>query len=149
MKKLFTATTLALVTMTAAALDVKVSASRQFGDIERNSAGVTVSKTVGPLSLGVGFNRSAVGANDQNRYGIIGGYTVTRLGPVAVTPTVGVAYLQNKASSNGMAMTAGLELSMPVYKNVDAVFDYSYQKGQSRVSLSDGNSLALGLRVSF
>lgn len=147
MKKLFAITTLAVAATSASALDFTVLAGRSFGDTHVNDVGLTVSQSMGAASLGLGYNRTAGG--DQNRFSLVGGYQVAKLGSVAVTPTVGVSYLHNKNTDNGMAVSAGVELSMPVYKKVELVLDYSYQMGQKRVSQSDGNNLALGVRVPF
>jgi len=147
MKKLFAITTLAVAATSASALDFTVLAGRSFGDTHVNDVGLTVSQSMGAASLGLGYNRTAGG--DQNRFSLVGGYQVAKLGSVAVTPTVGVSYLHNKNTDNGMAVSAGVELSMPVYKKVELVLDYSYQMGQKRVSQSAGNNLALGIRVPF
>lgn len=147
MKKLFAITTLAVAATSASALDFTVLAGRSFGDTHVNDVGLTVSQSAGPATVGLGYNRTAGG--DQNRFSLIGGYQVAKLGSVAVTPTVGLSYLHNKNTDNGMAVSAGVELSMPVYKKVEVVLDYSYQMGQKRVSQSDGNSLALGVRMPF
>lgn len=147
MKKLFAITTLAVAATSASALDFTVLAGRSFGDTHVNDVGLAVSQSMGAASLGLGYNRTAGG--DQNRFSLVGGYQVAKLGSVAVTPTIGVSYLHNKNTDNGMAVSAGVELSMPVYKKVELVLDYSYQMGQKRVSQSDGNSLALGVRVPF
>lgn len=147
MKKLFAITTLAVAATSASALDFTVLAGRSFGDTHVNDVGLTVSQSAGPATVGLGYNRAAGG--DQNRFSLIGGYQVAKLGSVAVTPTVGLSYLHNKNTDNGMAVSAGVELSMPVYKKIEVVLDYSYQMGQKRVSQSDGNSLALGVRMPF
>lgn len=145
MKKLLAITTLAVAATSASALDLTVLAGRSFGDTHVNDVGVAVSQSVGSASVGLGYNRTAGG--DQNRFSLVGGYNLAKLGPVAVTPTVGVSYLHNKHTDNGMAVSAGVGFSMPVYKKVELVLDYSYQLGQKRVSQSDGNNLALGVRM--
>ncbi len=149
MKKVITTAILALSVAAASAFEVGVTAGNDFSGTNRMYGGVTVGKSLGPLTGTLGYQRSAVSANNQNRFSLVGGYDVLNVWNVTVTPTVGVAYVNNSASSNGLAVTAGAELSMPVMKRVDAVVDYTYQIGQSRVSANDGSRLSLGLRYTF
>ena len=46
-------------------------------------------------------------------------------------------------------MTVGVEMSMPIYKKLEGVVDWSYQVGQSRVNDSNGNRVSAGLRYKF
>lgn len=149
MKKVITTAILALSVAAASAFEVGVVAGNDLSGDNRMFGGVTVGKSLGPLTGTLGYQRTAVGANNQNRFSLTGGYDVFSVLNVTVTPTVGVAYVNNSASSNGMAVTVGSEFSMPVMKKVDAVVDYTYQVGQSRVSASDGSRLSLGLRYTF
>ena len=148
MKKLIVCTLLGLAAVSASALELTVSAGRDFADINRGFGGITVGQSVGAATMSLGYQRTAVGTNDQNRFSLVGGYDVAKVGPVMITPMVGLAYVANKTSDNGVALTAGVELSMPVYKKVEAVLDYSYQLGQSRIS-SNGGRLAVGVRYPF
>lgn len=149
MKKLIVCTVLGLAAVSASALEMTVSAGRDFADVGRGYGGVTVGQAIGGATVSLGYQRTAVGTNDQNRFSLTGGYDVVKVGPVLVTPTVGLAYVNNKTSDNGVAITAGVELSMPVYKKVEAVLDYSYQLGQNRISSSDGGRVAVGVRYPF
>lgn len=149
MKKLFAISALSLSVMTASALEVGVMGGRDFSDTARNFGGVTVGQNVGPVTLSLGYHRTSVTANDQNRFSVVGGYDLMKVGPVTVTPTLGVAYLSNRRSDNGLAMTAGVEMSVPVVKNLEGVVDWSYQVGQSRVNDSNGNRVSAGLRYKF
>ena len=149
MKKLIAISALSLTVLSASALEVGLMAGRDFSDTNRNFGGVTVGQSFGSTTVSLGYHRTSVTANDQNRFSVVGGYDLLSVGPVTVTPTVGAAYLSNSASANGMAMTVGVEMSMPIYKKVEGVIDYSYQFGQSRVNASDGNRVSAGLRYKF
>lgn len=149
MKKFFAITALSLVTLSASALEVGITGGRDFSGSDRNYGGVTLARSMGPVSVALGVTRTAVGANDQNRWSVVGGYDVARVGPVTITPTLGVAYLDNQRTDNGLALAAGVEASMPVTKKVRAVVDWSHQVGQSRVSASDGNRVGVSVRYKF
>lgn len=149
MKKTLIATTLALAVTAASALEVGVQAGRDFSSPNRNYGGVTLGHSVGPTSVTLGFNRTAVSADDQNRWSVVAGYDLLKVGPMTVTPTVGLAYLHNQNSANGMAMTAGVEASVPVMDRVRAVVDWTHQIGQSRVNASNGNRVTAGIRYTF
>jgi hypothetical protein len=149
MKKTLIATTLFLAASIASAFELGVQFGRDFGDANRNYGGVVVGKSMGPLVVSAGYHRTAVSDNNQNRWSIVGGYDLLKVGPAQVTPTVGAAYLNNQASSNGLAATAGVEASMPLFKNLEGVVDYTYQMGQSRVSQFDGSRVSAGLRYTF
>lgn len=149
MKKLFAITALSLTVMSASALEVGLLGGREFSDNTRNYGGVTVGQSAGPVTVSLGYHRTSVGANDQNRFSLVGGYDLASVGPVTITPTAGLAYLSNKTSPNGLAMTVGVEMSMPVYQKLEGVVDWTHQIGQSRVNDSNGNRVSAGLRYKF
>jgi hypothetical protein len=149
MKKILVGSVIALSALSAAALDFGVQAGRDYAGSNRNFAGLTVGNTMGSLSVTAGFQRTAVTNNDQNRWSLIAGYDLAKVGPVTVTSVVGVAFLDNQSSANGMAVTGGVAASMPITKNVSGVVDYSYQAGQSRVNQFNGGRVTTGLRYKF
>jgi opacity protein-like surface antigen len=149
MKKILITAVIAMAATTASAFEVGVQVGRDFGDTNRNFGGLTVGQSLGPVTLSAGYHRTSVTANDQNRWSVVGGYDLLKVGPVQLTPTVGAAYLSNKTTSNGLVMTVGVEASMPLYKSLEGVVDYTYQIGQSRVSQFDGNRVSAGLRYKF
>ena len=151
MKKVLIGTVLSIAMMSASAFEVGVKVGRDFSDVNRNYGGITISDSVGPVSVSLGFDRSYVGENDQNRWSLVGGYDLVKIGNVKVTPTVGGAYLSNQSSDNGYAMTVGTEVSAPIsfVKNLTGVVDYTYQVGQSRVNQFDGSRVSVGLRYKF
>lgn len=128
---------------------------------DRTEHGVTVGEKFGRVGITAGFARSNGGtpitiATDgpykdqvQDRYSLVAGYDLTKLGPVTVTPTVGVAYLNNARDADGYAMTVGLGASVPVTKQIIIGLDYARQYGQDRVNQFNGDRLTAGLRYKF
>lgn len=150
MKKLAIASLIALAATAASALEVGVQATRDYsGDPNRNGAGVTLGQSYGKVNVTAGFERATKGDNDQDRYSLVAGYDVAKLGPVTVTPKVGVAYLNNQFGQNGYAMTVGVGASVPVTKQVSLGLDVARQYGQDRVSQYDGNRVTVGLKYKF
>jgi hypothetical protein len=146
---LIAASFLALAISSASAFEVGVQVGRDFAGDNRNYGGVTVGQNVGPVSVSAGYQRTAVGDNNQNRWSLVGGYDLLKVSSVQITPTVGVAYLNNQTGSNGLAMTFGAEVSMPITKNLEGVVDYTYQMGQSRVNQYNGGRVGAGVRFNF
>lgn len=149
MKKILVGSVIALAAFAASALEVGVNVGHNFGDSSRNLMGVTVGQTLGPLNVALGFNRSTVGSNDQNIYSVRTGMTVAKLGPVAVSPNVALQYMTVANSSNGVSLTTGVDLSMPIVKNFEGFVDVGYQFGQKRVEQFDGVVMTTGVRYRF
>lgn len=149
MKKIVLATALVLAATAASALELGVTATRDYSGDNRNFGGVTIGQSYGKLNATLGAERSSVGGNDQNRFSLVGGYDVAKLGPVTVTPRLGVAYLNNQVGSNGYAMTVGVGASVPVTKQVSVGLAVDRQYGQDRVQQFDGNRVTLGAKYSF
>lgn len=149
MKKIAIASLIALAATTASALEVGVTATRDYAGTDRNFGGITVGKTFGQLTATAGVERTSVGLNDQHRFSLVGGYDVAKFGPVTVTPKVGAAYIDNQFGQDGYAMTVGVGASMPVTKRVTFGVDVARQYGQDRVQQFDGNRVTAGLRYKF
>ena len=150
MKKIAIASLIALAATAASALEVGVTTTRDYSGAEnRNGAGVTVGEQFGKVGVTAGFERFTKGTNDQDRYSLVAGYDVAKLGPVTVTPKVGVAYLNNQVGQDGYAMTVGVGASMPVTKQVSLGLDVARQYGQDRVQAFDGNRVTVGLKYKF
>ncbi len=149
MKKIVLATALVLAATAASAVEVGVTATRDYSGDNRNFGGVTLGNKYGALSATAGFERSTVGTNDQDRYSLVAGYDVAKLGPVTVTPRLGVAYLDNQTSANGYAMTIGVGASVPVAKKVSLGLAVDRQYGQDRVNQFDGNRVTAAVKYSF
>ena len=150
MKKIAIATIIALAASAASALEVGVTTTRDYAGAEnRNSGGVTVGEKFGKVGVTAGFERFTNGANDQDRYSVVAGYDIAKLGPFTVTPKVGAAYLNNQVSQGGYAMTVGVGASMPVTKQISLGLDVDRQYGQERVQSFDGNRVTLGVKYKF
>ena len=150
MKKIAIASIIALAATAASALEVGVVGTRDYSGAEnRNGAGVTVGQSYGKVGVTAGFERFTKGTNDQDRYSLVAGYDVAKIGPVTVTPKVGVAYLNNQVGENGYAMTVGVGASVPVTKQVSVGLDVARQYGQDRVQAFDGNRVTVGLKYKF
>lgn len=150
MKKLAIASIIALAATTASALELGASVTRDYSGAEnRNGSGISLTQRYGAVGLTAGFDRFTKGSNDQDRYSVVAGLDLTKVGAVTVTPKVGVAYLNNQVGQDGYAMTAGVGFSVPVTKQVSVGLDLASQRGQDRVKSSDGNTVALGLSYKF
>jgi outer membrane autotransporter protein len=150
MKKILIATAIALAATAASALEVGVTTTRDYsGADNRNSGGITVGQRFGPVGLTAGFERFTTGTNDQDRYSVVAGYDVTKIGTATVAVKTGAAYLNNQTGSNGYAMTVGAGISVPVTKQVSVGVDVARQYGQDRVSQFDGNRVTAGVSYRF
>ena len=149
MRKIVLATVLGLAAGAASALEVGVTATRDYSGDNRNFGGITIGQSYGKLNATLGAERSSVGSNDQNRFSLVGGYDVAKLGSVTITPRLGVAYLDNQVGQDGYAMTVGVGASVPVTKKVSVGLAVDRQYGQDRVSQFDGNRVTVGAKYSF
>lgn len=150
MKKLTIATLIALSATVASAAEIGVTGTRDYSGAEnRNGYGITLGQQFGAVGLTGGLERFTSGSNDQDRYSVVAGLNVAKLGPVTVTPKVGVAYLNNQASADGYALTVGLGASLPITKQVSLTADVARQYGQDRVNQFDGNRATAGVKFAF
>ena len=150
MKKLAIASIIALAATTASALELGASVTRDYSGAEnRNGSGISLTQRYGAVGLTAGFDRFTKGSNDQDRYSVVAGLDLTKVGAVTVTPKVGVAYLNNQVGQDGYAMTAGVGASVPVTKKVSVGLAVDRQYGQDRVSQFDGNRVTVGAKYSF
>jgi len=149
MKKFAIATMIALVATTASALEVGVTTARDYASTDRNANGVTVGEKFGAVTLTAGFDRSTQGANDQDRFSLVAGYNVAKLGPVSVAVKGGAAYLNNQTGQDGYAALVGVGASLPINKNMALTVDATRQYGQDRVNSFDGNRVTAGVKYSF
>ena len=133
----------------ASALEIGVTGTRDYSGVDRTGYGLTVGQKAGAVGVTGGFERFTTGTNDQDRYSLVVGYDVAKLGVVTVTPKVGVAYLNNQTTADGYAMTVGVGASVPVTKQVSVGLDVARQYGQDRVSQFDGNRVTAAVKYSF
>lgn len=151
MKKIALATLLALAVGSASAVELGVTAQRDYSqNPDRNGFGITLGQKYGKTSVTGGFERYTQNANDTNRYSLVGGYDIAQFGPVTVTPKVGVAYVDPTTTSNGWQGSVGVGASYAVTKNVALTADYRYQTAlQTRVDSFNGNVISAGVKVGF
>ena len=149
MKKIAIASLIATAAIAASAMEVGVTTTRDYGTADRTGAGITVGQKFGAVGVTAGFERFTKGTNDQDRYSLVAGYDVAKVGPVTVTPKVGVAYLNNQSGQDGYAMTVGVGASVPVTKQISLGVDVARQYGQDRVQAFDGNRVTVGLNYKF
>jgi hypothetical protein len=150
MKKIAIASIIALAATAASALEVGTSVTRDYsGEPDRNGGGVSLTQRYGAVGVTAGFDRFTKGSNDQDRYSVVAGYDMAKVGRFTVTPKLGVAYLNNQVGQDGYAMTAGVGISTPITKQVSLGLDLASQRGQDRVKSSDGNTVAVGLSYKF
>jgi predicted porin len=179
MKKIAIASLLALAVTSASALEIGLTVGNNYAKTNnadcgfvvgpstctqgtnRTEYGITVGEKFGRLGLTAGFARSNGGSSItqptdgayrdqvQDRYSLVAGYDVAKLGPATVTPKLGVAYLNNARDTDGYAMTVGLGASLPVTKKISLTADYARQYGQDRVNQFNGNRVTVGAIYKF
>lgn len=149
MKKFAIATMIALAATAASALEVGVTTARDYAGNNRNATGITVGEKFGAATLTAGFDRATLGTNDQDRYSLVAGYNVAKLGPVTVAVKGGAAYLNNQTGQDGYAALIGVGGTLPVTKQVSLTVDATRQYGQDRVNSFDGNRVTAGVKYSF
>ena len=150
MKKIAIASILALAAISASALEVGVTSTTDYsGTNQRQGFGATVGQQYSKVGVTAGFERFQKDSTDQDRYSLVAGYDVAKLGNVTITPQVGVAYLNNQTGSDGYAMTVGVGATVPVTKQVSFGLGVTHQSGQDRVSASNGNRVTAGLKYRF
>lgn len=151
MKKIVLATALALAAGVASAVEIGVTANRDYSqNQDRNGFGITVGQKYNKVGVTAGFERYTQNANDLDRYSLVGGYDVATVGKLTITPKVGVAYLNPQTTANGWQASVGAGVSYAVTKNVALTADYRYQTSlQTRVENFNGNVISGGVRVSF
>lgn len=107
------------------------------------SAGTTVMglKVTGEVG-GVKDNYKTIGASVGQEF------KVWRLG---VTPHIGLNYIRTEIAKkdNGGVVSSGLEVSMPLFKNVFAVADYSYLWDIQTKNDYRGGIFTAGIRMNF
>lgn len=150
MKKLAIASLIALTATAASALEIGITTNRDYSGVtNRNSTGIKLGEKYGKVGVTGGFERFTKGTNDQDRYSLVIGIDVAKLGSITVTPKVGVALLNNQTSQDGYAMTVGAGANLPLTKKVSLGLDVARQYGQDRVSQFDGNRFSLGVNYKF
>jgi len=149
MKKIAIASLLALAAISASAVEVGVTAARDYAGADRDAYGITLGQTFGKVGVTTSFDRATKGANNQDRYTVVGSYDVAKVGPATVAVKAGGAYLNNQTSADGYALLVGAGVSVPVASKVSLGLDYTRQYGQDRVQAQDGNRLTASVKYAF
>jgi hypothetical protein len=149
MKKIAIASLLALAAFTASAVEVGVTAARDYAGTDRDAYGVTLGQSYGKVGVTAGFDRATKGTNNQDRFTLVGSYDVAKLGSATVAVKTGVAYLNNQTTADGYALLVGAGVSVPVVDKVSVGIDYTRQYGQDRVNTFDGNRLTASVKYAF
>lgn len=140
MKKIIIATMLAITTA-AFASDVTVSSTR---DTKLDKNGVTVGTSVG------GYALSATKVEDAyNRFAVGKDFSVTKVGPVAVTAGVAGVYQDSQVGRNGFGVSVGAKATYPLTKNLDLVGGVNRFFGQERIDNFNGTNVSVGLTAKF
>lgn len=149
-KKILLVATLMSVFSMAQAVEVGVTGSEDFANKDRNGYGLTVGEHFGAYSATAGFD-SYLKDGKLNKYSLVGGYDVAKIGSATLTAKAGVAYLdqRTKGAVDGYAALVGAGVSIPVTTKVAATVDYRYQAGQSRVNNLNGGSILVGAKYAF
>jgi outer membrane autotransporter protein len=138
---------------TASAVNFGVNGGVMTGGNDGGIAGVTVGEKWGKIGVDAGFARGWGQDTTQDRWTLIAGYDVAKLGSVTVTPKVGYGYIDNSnttiANNSPSASVAivGLGGSVPITKNISATADYAYQFSGS--SNNNANVITGGLKYRF
>jgi len=149
MKKIAIASLLALAAISASAVEVGVTAARDYAGADRDAYGVTIGQSFGAVGVTAGFDRATKGANNQDRYTVVGSYNVAKFGPATVAVNAGGAYLNNQTGTDGYALVAGVGISIPVASKVSLGLDYTRQEGQKRVDAFNGDRLTASVKYAF
>lgn len=149
MKKIAIASLLALAAISASAVEVGVTAARDYAGTNRDAYGITVGQSFGKAGVTAGFDRATAGASNQDRYTLVGSYDVAKLGSATVAVKGGGAYLNNQSGVDGYALLVGAGISAPVAKKVSVGLDLTRQYGQDRVNTYDGNRLIASVKYAF
>ena len=147
MKKIILVTAL-LASMSAQAVELGINASRDTANSDRTGYGLTGGQKYDKFGVTAGFDRYTT-STDLNKYTLVTSYDVTQVGAVTIAVKGGVAYLDQKNTTDGYAGLVGAGVSYPLSKQVALTGDYRYQAGQSRVSSLNGNTISAGLKYSF
>lgn len=149
MKKLVITLALAVMAMTASAVEVGIRGTFSSANNMADSVGLTLGQKYGKFGIEGAFDRTTRGAVNVNRWSAVGSYDLATFNKVTVAPKLGYAYIDPASGQNGGAWTFGIGASYPVYKQVSLTADYYYQVGQTRVDSYNGNYFMVGAKYSF
>ena len=149
MKKLLLVATLLAAFGSAQAIDLGITAGRDYAVPHSNDYGISVGQQMGKYSLTAEVESVKHVGLKEVRYDLIGGYDLYSFKGNTLTAKVGGAYIKDEGVKAGYAGLVGAGLTIPVTKNVALTADYRYQQTQKRIDTYTGNSVAAGIKVSF
>jgi outer membrane autotransporter protein len=147
MKKMILVAAL-MAAFSAQAVELGINASRDTANSDRSGYGITVGQKFDKVGITAGFDKYTTGT-ELSKYTLVGSYDVTKIGAATIAVKGGVAYLDQKNTTDGYAALVGVGVSYPLSKQVALTADYRYQAGQSRVSSLDGSTISAGLKYAF
>lgn len=149
MKKIAIATLLAVAALSASAVEVGVTATRDYAGPNHDMGGITIGTKVAGYGVTGGFESIEAHGRRQDRFSVVADKQVATVGPVALTGRVGVAYLDNSIASDGFAMTVGVGASYALTKSTSLTLAADHQYGDTRVDRFDGNRITVGIKTGF
>jgi opacity protein-like surface antigen len=152
MKKIALATLLALAAVSASAVEIGVVGGTDFvtGGTNYGTAGITVGEHFGSFSVTADALRQT--KNNTNKYDLLAGYDIAKIGSATLTAKAGVAYIDNSwvKGDNRYAGVVGAGVSIPVTSKVSATVDYRYTDTKDAVSkYQQGNTVLVGAKYAF
>jgi opacity protein-like surface antigen len=152
MKKIALATLLALAAVSASAVEVGVVGGTDFINNGTNygTAGITVGEHFGDFSVTADALRQT--KNNTNKFDLLGGYDVFKVGTATFTAKAGVAFIDNTYASgvNRYAGVVGAGVTVPVTSKVSATIDYRFTDTKDSVEkYQQGNTVLVGAKYAF
>jgi hypothetical protein len=142
----FILASLVAIAFSANALEVTVATGRDM-KLDKDLTTVSVGKSLGKFDTDVQFSRVQ---GQYQSYGANAGKAF-RVGPVSVSPHVGLAYVDNvaTASKDGYAASTGVSVDYALSKTVSLTADVSRTFDVKKSTDFVGNTVTFGIKGSF
>jgi len=153
MKKIAIASLLLLAVVSANAVEIGMTGSYDGTKHDHAGYGLTLGEHFGKAGITAGFDRYS--DNKLNKYSLVGGYDITKIGSATLTAKAGAVYLDQEAGAKyssdrqGYAGLVGAGVTVPVTKAVSVTADYRYQADRNTVHQLDGSTVSVGAKYSF
>jgi hypothetical protein len=149
MKKIVTASLIALSAATAGAVEISVSNTTDYSQSKSNTQSLGIGTTVGGFGLEAAYESAVRSHTSPERISVTASRRVFNAGPFQVSAKAGVAYLKTDADKTGHAYTAGVGVDLPLTKQVTATFDAQRQFARPEISEFTGNRYTVGVKYRF
>jgi hypothetical protein len=149
MKKIVTASLLAIAAAASSAAEIGIINTHEYGVIERSAPGISLGTTIGGVGVVAAFERFSSSNVAQDRLSVTASKPLFSAGPFKVSAKAGMAHLKNNEGVDGYTFTAGAGVDLPLTKEITLTVDATRQRGQSRVSEFNGNRYTAGVKYSF